>query len=231
MNWVLEIAAKGHDGLAAQAHAWLRHDVLRSLLPLPGINHADIYSPMAGSAADPFVAPAAGPLIVAIVHFRTEDDLRAAISSATFERCLVQMPAGLSLTATPMSGTAYAVDAPQAEVRQAACRYVVRYHGPGEEAASFGEHYERTHPPLLAKLPRIRAIECYRPIIALRAPGCDPADYLIGNEVEFDSLEDLSAAMTSPARAALRADFDALPRVFRGNTHVAMRRERHHASS
>ena len=33
------------------------------------------------------------------------------------------------------------------------------------------------------------------------------------------------------ARAALRADFDALPRVFCNNTHFAMQRERHHASS
>lgn len=230
MSWVLEIAAKGHAGLAAQSHDWFQRDALHSLLPLPGILHADIYLPTAGGA-DPFVVPAAGPLIAAIVHVRTEDDLRTAIASVAFERWLAQRPAGLTLTATPMSGNAYAVDGPRAELRRTAYRYVVRYHGSREAAASFADHYERTHPPLLAKLPRIRAIECYRPLGALRAPHCEPADYLIGNEVEFDSAEDFNAAMISPARVALRADFDALPRVFRGHTHFAMRRERHHALS
>lgn len=229
MSWVLEIAANGHARFAASSQAWFQRDALPGLLPLPGAIHADVYSPVAGGAADPFAAPAPGPLLVAIVHFRTVDDLRTAISSAAFERCLAQVPAGPTLTATPMSGTAYAVDDPRAEAHQAAYRYVVRYHGPGEEATKFADHYERTHPPLLARLPRIRAIECYRPLAALRTPRCEPADYLIGNEVEFDSAEDLNAAMTSPARIALRADFDALPRVFRANTHVAMRRERHHA--
>lgn len=229
MSWVLEIAANGHARFAALSHAWFQRDALRSLLPLPDVIHADLYSPVAGRAVDPFVAPAAGPLIVAIVHFRTVDGLRMAISSAALERCLAQTPAGLALTSTPMSGKAYAVDEPQAEARQAAYRYVVRYHGPSEEAARFADQYERTHPPLLARLPRIRAIECYRPLAALRTPRCAPADYLIGNEVEFDSAEDLNAAMISPERVALRSDFDALPRVFRGNTHVAMRRERHHA--
>ncbi len=230
MSWVLEIAAKGHARLSARSHAWFQRNALRSLLSLPGILHADIYLPMDGGV-DPFVAPAAGPLFAVIVHFRTEDNLRTTISSAAFERWLALMPAGLTLTATPMSGNAYAVDEPQVEVRQTAYRYVVRYHGSSEAAASFADHYERTHPLLLAKLPRIRAIECYRPLGVLRAPRCEPADYLIGNEVEFDSNEDLNAAMISPARVALRADFDALPRVFRSNTHVAMRRERHHASS
>ncbi|MGQ0683147.1 EthD family reductase [Bradyrhizobium sp.] len=225
---MLEIAANGHAGFAARSHAWLQRDALRSLL-LPGVIHADIYSPVAGGAVDPFVGPAAGPLIVAIAHFRTQDELRTAISSDALDHWLRGKPAELTLTATPMSGKAYAVDEPQTDLRRPAFRYVVRYHGPREEAARFADQYERTHPPLLAKLPRIRAIECYRPLAALRTPRCEPADYLIGNEVEFDSAEDLNAAMTSPARVALRTDFDALPRVFRGNTHVAMRRERHHA--
>lgn len=229
MSWVLEITAKGADRFAEPSHAWFQRDALRSLLPMPGIIHADLYSPVAGGAADPFVETAAGPLTIAIVHFRTMDDLRMAARSAAFEQCLERAPDGLALTVTPMSGKAYAIDKLQAEVRQTAYRYVVRYHGPSEEAATFADRYERTHPPLLAMLPRIRAIECYRPLAAPRPPRCETADYLLGNEVEFDSAEDLNAAMASPARIALRTDFDALPRVFRANTHFAMRRERHHA--
>lgn len=231
MSWALEIAATGDAKFAAGLCAWLHRDALRVLLSLRGVIHVDIYSPAAGGAHDPFVAAAVGPLVVAIACFRTENDLRTAISSEALDDCLMRMPVGPILTATPMSGRVYAVDEPRAEARHPAYRYVVRYHGPSEEVAGFADRYERTHPPLLAKLPRIRAIECYRPIVALRTPRCEPADYLIGNEVEFDCAEDFNMAMASPARAALRADFDALPRVFCNNTHFAMQRERHHASS
>lgn len=231
VSWVLEIAATGHTQLAAQVHAGFGPDALYVLLSLPGVIHVDIYSPAPGGARDPFVTHAAGPFFFAIAHFRTEPDLRTAISSDAFGRWLARTPADMTLTATPMRGSVYAVDEPRAETGYPTYRYVVRYHGSRQEAASFANHYERTHPPLLARLPRIRAIECYRPIVALRALHCEPADYLVGNEVEFDSAEDFNTAMASPARAALRADFDALPRVFRNNTHFAMRRERHHASS
>ncbi len=229
MNWALELAVTGGAEFAAPARAWFDPDALQVLLSLPGVAHVDMYSPADGGARDPFVAAAAAPLVAAIAHFRTEADLRMAISSDTLGRWLRTTPAGTLLTATPMSRRVYAVDEPRAEPRDSVYRYVVRYHGPSEAAAGFADHYERTHPPLLAKLPRIRAIECYRPIVALRTPQCEPADYLVGNEVEFDSAEDFNAAMASPARAALRADFEALPRTFRDNTHFAMRLERHDA--
>lgn len=229
VSWALEINATGKSEFAEQALAWVHRDALQALLSLPGVVHVDIYSPASRGALDPFVTAASGPLAASMAHFRSENDLRAAISSSALGSWLGTTPAGMMLRVTPMSGRTYAVDEPRAEPSCPAYRYVVRYHGPSEQAASFGDHYERTHPPLLARLPRIRAIECYRPIAALRVPHCEPADYLIGNEVEFDSAEDFNAAMSSPARVTLRADFNALPRVFRDNTHFAMLRDRHHA--
>lgn len=229
VSWALEIAAAGKTEFAALARAWVDRDALRVLSSLPGVVHVDVYSPADGAARDPFVADATRPPVVAITHFRTEADLCTALSREALGRSLGTTPAGVILTATPMSRRVYAVDEPRAEARHRAFRYVVRYHGRSEAAASFADHYERTHPPLLAKLPGIRAIECYRPLVTLRAPHCEPADYLVGNEVEFDSPEDFNAAMISPARVALRADFDALPRVFLDNTHFAMRLERYHA--
>ncbi len=226
---MLEIAAAGTTGFAAPAQAWLQRGVLKALLTLPGIVHVDIYAPLDSDWRDPFVAGAAVPLAVAMAHFRTEAALGAALASDALNPWLGSWPPGLIATATPMSRKIYAVDEPPGGARREPCRYVVRYHGPGDQAAGFAERYERTHPPLLASLPRIRAIECYRPVATLRAPHCEPADYLIGNEVEFDSVEDFNAAMASPARIALRADFEALPRVFRDNTHFATRLERHHA--
>ncbi|MHA1569402.1 MAG: hypothetical protein ACTSXZ_08020, partial [Alphaproteobacteria bacterium] len=52
------------------------------------------------------------------------------------------------------------------------------------------------------------------------------ADYLLGNEVVFDSLEDLNAALKSEVRHELRADYKTFPRFHGRNTHCAMRRRR-----
>lgn len=228
MNWALEIAATGDEGRQKPACAWFDLDGLRLLLSLAGVAHVDAYSAAEAPARDPFVATAAGPLVFAIAYFQSGASLRSAIEGHEFRRWLDTAPDGLALTATPLRAIAFPVDEPMAGARVTRYHYVVRYRGPQEEAARFAAQYERTHPPLLARLPRIRAISCFRPIAGLVSPHCAHADYLIGNEVEFDSAEDFNSAMASPARAALRADFDALPRVFCDNTHYAMRRERRH---
>lgn len=228
MNWALEIAATGDKGRQQPACAWFDRDGLRLLLSLADIAHVDVYSAAEATALDPFVAAAAGPPVFAIAYFQSGAGLRSAIDGHELRRWLDTAPDGLAVTATPLRAIAFPVDEPRAGVCATRYNYVVRYRGPQEEAARFAAQYERTHPPLLARLPRIRAISCFRPIVGLVSPHCASADYLIGNEVEFDSAEDFNSAMASPARAALRADFDALPRVFRDNTHFAMRRERRH---
>jgi uncharacterized protein (TIGR02118 family) len=230
MSWTLELCATGPADSRAQANAWRDRDVLPALLSLPAVAHVDVCSPAPG-AQDPFVAEESGPIVFLMAHFFDEQALRSAIASETIDSCLSAAPAGLDLTATALRGVSTPVDDHAAETGACAYRYVVRYHGPADAAAGFAAHYRRTHPPLLTRLPRIRAIRCYEPIDALRAPRIAPADYLVGNEVEFESADDFNAAMASPARVALRADFEALPRVFHRNTHIAMRPTRHHARS
>ena len=51
-------------------------------------------------------------------------------------------------------------------------------------------------------------------------------DYLIGNEVAFDSVDAFNAAMRSPARDELRARSATLPAYGGNGSHVLMRRER-----
>jgi uncharacterized protein (TIGR02118 family) len=229
MSWTLELRATGDIAIESDANAWLVHDALRVLLSLQGATCVDVYSPLRG-ARDPFVMEEAGPLVFAMTDFADENALRSAVVEDALDSCMARAPDGLAFTATPLLRTRFPMGNPSATASDAApYRYVVRYHGPPEAAAGFAAHYRRTHPPLLAKLPRIRAIECYEQVGGFRALRMPPADYLVGNEVEFDSADDFNAAMASPARVALRADFEALPPVFHTNTHFAMRPSRHHA--
>uniref|UniRef100_Q07LM8 EthD domain-containing protein n=1 Tax=Rhodopseudomonas palustris (strain BisA53) TaxID=316055 RepID=Q07LM8_RHOP5 len=224
-EWALELCLTGDQRLAPTARAWFHRDGASRLLGLADLAHRDLYSP-ATEARDPFVLSTAAPLAFAIAYFSSQAGLSAAIADAALGRWLDAAPKMLALTVTPLRVTTYPVDEPGEAGCATSYHYVVRYYGPPHHAAPFAAAYERTHPPLLARLPRIRGIACFHPIAEIAAPGRTAADYLIGNEVEFDSAADFETAMASPARALLRADFEALPPLFRDNTHFEMRRER-----
>ena len=66
---------------------------------------------------------------------------------------------------------------------------------------------------------------CYFPQ-AIAAQGVQPADYIIGNEVAFDSIAAFNAAMQSEVRQELRAHYRAFPRFTGLNTHFPMNRTR-----
>jgi len=101
---------------------------------------------------------------------------------------------------------------------------VVRYHHPAQDVALFISHYLADHPPILAKLPQIRSVLCYLPV-DVAAPGIlRPADYMLGNEVAFDSPEAFNAAMASPVRLELRTHFRSFPPFTGRNTHYPMLR-------
>ena len=63
-------------------------------------------------------------------------------------------------------------------------------------------------------------------LIVTVAPGVQPADYMIGNEVAFDSVEAFNAAMQSPVRQKLRRHFREFPPFTGRNTHYPMNRTR-----
>jgi uncharacterized protein (TIGR02118 family) len=109
---------------------------------------------------------------------------------------------------------------------QAPFSYVVRYHRPAEDERAFIVHYLADHPPLLAKLPNIRSVLCYLPIGWQDPNALASADYMLGNEVVFDSVEHFNAAMNSPVRHELRAHFRKFPSFSGRNTHYPMMRTR-----
>ena len=102
---------------------------------------------------------------------------------------------------------------------------MVRYHKPAEDEAAFIRNYVATHPPTLATLPGIRSVMCYFPL-PLAAQGLAAADYIIGNEVAFDSVAAFNAAMQSPVRQELRRHFHEFPPFSGTNTHFPMNRTR-----
>ncbi len=224
---VLEIAAVGPSDRARSVETWVSNDVARAIADAPGLSHADAYRLADAEARDPFVDDGAGPLALIIACFRDEVDLGRILAAQWCDRLIAAAPVGVVVTATAMRRARYPLaDGTMGSIGDAPFSYVVRYHRPADDEARFVAEYAATHPPLIARLERVRAIACYFPIGGTRARNIAPADYMIGNEAVFDSLEDFNAAMASPARRELRAHYHSLPPFSGRVTHYPMLRRR-----
>ena len=168
-----------------------------------------------------------GPLFLLMLEFSSAAALEQTAQSRDFAAPLSSLPAGLELSADPMERLSYpAAGQTAAMPLSAPFSYSVRYHRPAEDESRFVDFYLAHHPPLLARLPDVRNVICYLPMRGIDPAGLPSADYMLGNEVVFDTIEAFNAAMASEARRALRADFTRFPRFTGRNTHYPMDRTR-----
>ena len=224
MDWVFELVCTGGADRAEEAHAWSEAAVPH-WTRLPGLAALDLYRPVAGTH-DPFNDGGPGPLFIAMLAFRSRAALAAAVQSPAFAATLVGRLPGLAWTGSSLERHFYPVAGAAGPAPLAApFSYVVRYHKPAEDEAAFIRNYVDTHPPTLATLPGIRSVMCYFPL-PVAANGVAAADYMIGNEVAFDSVGAFNVAMQSPVRQELRRHFREFPPFSGRNTHFPMSRTR-----
>jgi hypothetical protein len=92
------------------------------------------------------------------------------------------------------------------------CGYWVAYigHAEGDDRVWL-HHYLRHHPPIMARLPRLRYMEVCTRMDVSSGLSLPLDDALQRNQVVFDDLADLKAALASDVRHELRADFHKFP--------------------
>jgi len=211
--------------------AWFADGPSRALAALDGLRAYDLYTPEASH--DPYLDDGPGPLAMAQLYFADLGALETALASGRFPaaaaRCEGAPVKGLTSIHEAMEAHFYPVgDESEASPlpRQPSCSYVVRYHRPAENEATFIAHYVKHHPPILGEFPNIRNVMCYLPVDWTDPIGVPRANYMLGNEVVFDTVDDLNAALRSDVRHKLRDDYKTFPPFTGRNTHYAMRRER-----
>jgi uncharacterized protein (TIGR02118 family) len=209
---------------------WLKGAPAALFKEAKGLETLDLYTPER-AAKDPYLHDGAGPLGMLQAGFRSRAELEAFLSSPSFRATVVAPspapPDKVTVAHDAMEQRFYPVagEAKPGPLR-APVSYVVRYQRPADNEAEFVEHYVAHHPQIQARFPGIRSIMCYVPIKWNDYTPIAPADYLLGNEVVFDSVEALEAALNSPVRHELREDFKKFPKFTGRNTHYAMRRIR-----
>jgi hypothetical protein len=227
MPWICEIAVTGESEQRPVLDQWLSEIATERWRALPRLLSVDLYEPTEEESQDPFNHEISGPLLIAILDFDSADALRAAMNSSQLLDPLKSLPPSLTATASALERAFYPVDEGDIGTPlRAPISYVVRYHRPAENEAHFIKNYVDSHPPTQAKLPGIRSIMCYFPRPDLRSTDWPHVDYLVGNEVAFDSVDSFNAAMKSPVRQELRAHFKEFPPFSGANTHYLMRRRR-----
>lgn len=164
------------------------------------------------AARDPFLQVGAAPALVVQAYFADLAGLDAA--PPVLEEIL-----GPRATCEAMAVTRFPVPQPGA----GGCSYLVAYAGTADDPQAWHAHYNARHAPLMAELPGIRELEVYAPLAWQPGRGTWKATRsLQRNKVVFDSPAALEAALASPVRAKMRADFATFP-PYRGEvTHYPM---------
>lgn len=199
---------------------------LRGLLGgIAGMTEALVFTP--SSAKDTYTDDGASPPLGMQLHFPRLEDLEAACAA---DGPLQQLPRILpSLAATTTSAQAFwrrtwAVPDPQVRTAAGAlpCSFVVHYPGPAQDDNAWHAHYMAGHPPLFARFPGVRSIEILTPVDWVSFLPYAKVRHLQRNRIVFDSNEALTAALHSPVRDELRADYHTFPAYEGGNKHFAM---------
>ncbi|MEM7251890.1 MAG: hypothetical protein AAF493_10735 [Pseudomonadota bacterium] len=180
------------------------------------------YVPM--PSHDPHLDDGAGPSIIVESKWRSKSGLTQWLEGVEFREAAENLPPNAYHDAFEVH---FFVCAGSSEVRRksAPISYVVRYYRPADDERGFVEHYLATHPAILGRLPAVQNVICYSPFSLPLVPGLTPSDCMLGNEVVFESLDALNAALASPVRDELRRDFHQFPAFTGINTHFAMQRE------
>lgn len=201
------------------------HEVIAAL---PGLVEAQILTP--ASVEDLYIKDDRSPPLGLHLTFLRIEALEAASSqSGALQRlCAPDVLTGLDPSraeAQAFLRRDFEVDVPDHAGAPAPCSFVVHYTGPAPDPAAWQAAYIARRPPVMRRMPGIRAIEILTPVDWLNGLPIPTARHLLRNRVLFDSPAALTAALQGPVRRDLRKEAEFMPEISGTNSHVAMMTE------
>jgi hypothetical protein len=192
-----------------------------------GLRRALVYTPE--SAVDPYLDDGLPPPLAAQLDFADIAALEQALARDGHLQALAApdaLPslAGAQITQQAMLLRNFIVPDPVYRTAPGAlpCSYLVSYPGPAEDLNEWLSFYIAHHPVPMAKFPGIRELEVQTRIDWCGSLPWPRANAMLRNRVAFDSEVALEAALASPVRHEMRADYKRFPPFSGGNTHHPM---------
>jgi hypothetical protein len=127
---------------------------------------------------------------------------------------------GASVTQQAMLACEFPVPEPRAA--EGRCTYLVSYEGEAENLDAWVAHYTTHHTAVMARFPGIREIEVCTRLDWRGALPWPRVNHMVRNKVVFDDPDALTAALNSPVRHEMRADFALFPKFTGPVTHFPM---------
>ena len=213
---------------SADLDSYFRATPLDDLRSNTSISSVEIYTPEPGDVPDWDDVPA--PSIIVQIDLDDADEAKALTESASFKQHFLNKEAigsgidELKLEITevmnfPLPGMQ------EAPARTAPLSFVVRYYGPVADGREFADFYYKNHPPIIAKFPNIRNVLCYLPLSWRESGEVNDKSLIIGNEVVFDDLASLKAALAVTEVLDAAKEDSSHFQEFGYSTHHAMHRE------
>ena len=197
------------------------------LAQTPGAGEILIHT--SATTHDPYLDDGQPPSLALQIYF---DDIAALEAACARHGHLQALPALLPSpsSATQQAMLARAFPVPDATYRTAAgdraCTYLVAYEGHAENLNTWLDHYIESHPPIMARFPGIRQIEICTRIDWVGHLPFDRVEHMQRNKVVFDDQSALTAALNSPVRHEMRADFAHFPPFTGPTSHYPMHTRR-----
>ena len=193
----------------------------------PKLAKALLHTP--ASASDPYVKDRPSPSLVLQLYFATLPGLEAVASRSGHLRALTSRDefrdlAQAEATQQAMQVRPFAVPEPALRTPRGEpyCTYLVSYEGEAEDLNAWHTHYLENHTRHMAMFPGIRELEVYTRLDWVSALPYPRVNFMQRNKVAFDSPAALHAALNSPVRHEMRADFKSFPTFTGPNNHFAM---------
>jgi len=182
----------------------------------PRLERALVFTPE--YATDPYLNDGPPPRLAAQLYFAEIADLEAVLARDGHLQVLAapgMFPSLAGAVAGQQAMLARAFPVPDPAFRTAPghphCSYLVSYAGRADDLNAWLDHYVTGHPPIMARFPGIREIEVCTRIDWRGFLPWPRVDHMLRNKVVFDSPAALGAALASPVRHEMRADYKAFP--------------------
>lgn len=225
MSFALMIFWEGTPAILSEASRKRLH---RLLADLPGLGQGMVYTPARGTS-DLYTEDGAGPALGLQVEAAQIETLEAACAKggglqALADPAFLPELAGAQVNQQLFVLRRFEVEDAVLRIPEGAkpCSYVVHYPGPAQDLSRWLGHYIESHPPIMVRFPGIRGIEILTRADFVSYLPFAHAQHMQRNRVLFDSPQALTAALHSPVRHEMRADFHTFPAFEGGNFHFAM---------
>jgi uncharacterized protein (TIGR02118 family) len=210
-----------HDGAVDAADLRCLEQVVTAT---PGLARGLICTP--AQTHDPYLDDGRPPALALQLYFADIAALQAVVAPGGYLQALAAPDALPSLRgAAVMQQAMLACAFPVPDARSASeqrCSYLVTYEGVATDMNAWIAHYSEHHTAIMARFPGIREIEVCTPIDWRGSLPWPRVDAMLRNKVVFDSPEALTAALNSPVRHDMRADFQRFPPFAGEVTHFPM---------